>query len=48
MGIGKKGTVSPILTQLTKDYQKNMKALREPSISLRFSLRFTPSDSMFP
>jgi hypothetical protein len=25
MGIGEKGKVSPILTQLTKDYQANMK-----------------------
>ena len=33
MGIGKVGTVSPTLTQLTKDYQTNMKALREATLA---------------
>lgn len=33
MGIGKEGTVSPTLTQLTKDYQTNMKALREATLA---------------
>eukprot|EP01043_Picozoa_sp_COSAG02_P026246 COSAG02_NODE_1506_length_12232_cov_420.616088_9_plen_188_part_00 len=32
MGIGQEGKVSPTLTQLTKDYQANMKALREATL----------------
>jgi hypothetical protein len=32
MGIGEKGKVSATLTQLTKDYQTNMKALREATL----------------
>lgn len=32
MGIGQQGKVSPTLTQLTKDYQANMKALREATL----------------
>ena len=32
MGIGQEGKASPVLTQLTKDYQANMKALREATL----------------
>ena len=32
MGIGQEGKVSATLTQLTKDYQANMKALREATL----------------
>jgi len=32
MGIGQEGKASATLTQLTKDYQANMKALREATL----------------